>query len=59
LRACLDVVLRARAEGCEGRAGVVFFEAVFEAVSSVAAGAVDALRARGVYEGLAGGVGAL
>jgi len=38
---------------------MVFFEAVFEAVSSVTAGAVDALGARGVYEGLAGGVGAL
>jgi len=38
---------------------VVFFETVFEAVSSVTAGAVDALGARGVDEGLAGGVGAL
>jgi len=55
----LDVVLGTRAEGREGGAGVVFFEAVFEAVSSVAARAVDALRASGVYEGLAGGVGAL
>ena len=38
---------------------MVFFETVFEAVPSVAAGAVDALGAGGVYEGLAGGVGAL
>ena len=38
---------------------MVLFEAVFKAVPSVAARAVDALCAGGVDEGLAGGVGAL
>ncbi len=59
MRACLDVVLRARAERRETLTVVVFFESVLEAVAAVAACAVDALGAGRIDKCFTRGIGAL